>query len=197
MFDDYQKYRKLIMVFLAVAMIPTLVRFGERHELVALSLSSALLYHRKVSRLTTMKSAILGLVLLGGFLAMGNLRQGEQVGVTASNEFEACFSTARELVQATRDGRVDAAPPQLFWADFVSIVPQQFLPFKKIDPSEWYLHQFVPDLIKLYQGYGFGVLSEAAVGFGYPEIIVKGLLIGSIFARIVQWYRQTATSGRR
>jgi hypothetical protein len=79
----------------------------------------------------------------------------------------------------------------LYVGDFVRPIPQQLLPFEKIDPALWYL-----DVLGIREGnigFMFGVISEAAVGFGAPEMALRGLAVGAIFALIHNWYARNAS----
>ncbi|MBI3070817.1 MAG: hypothetical protein HYY84_01690 [Deltaproteobacteria bacterium] len=191
LFNDYRRNGKLIVLFFAVFILPVLLRFGERHEFVVLCLVTALLFHDRVRKLSVVEFGILGAVLLAVFLVFGELRGGKRdVQVLGGNEFEACFSTVADIFVSRAAGLLPAAPPQVYLADFLAIIPQQILPFEKITGSEWYLSHFAPDLIELGQGYAFGVLSESIIGLGYFEIFFKGLVIGVFFAKIVAWYRR-------
>ena len=71
------------------------------------------------------------------------------------------------------------------FAEFVQLIPQQMYPVKKIDPSLWYL-----EVIGDSSGSGlmFGVMGQAAVGFGIWELVLRGGLLGFILARIHRWY---------
>jgi hypothetical protein len=193
LFSDYKRFRYWIVVFIVVVAGPVLWRVGERGGLVVVLLCAVALYHRRVRPLTAAQFGVIGVILFAGFTAFGawRARQGPSFGIMGTNEFEACFSTSREVLQASRAGVLANTPPQLYIADFLALIPQQLLPFPKTDGNLWYLHQFIPDIVELYQGYGFGVIAESSIGLGYFELIAKGLIIGLIFGRLTEWYRRS------
>ncbi len=65
------------------------------------------------------------------------------------------------------------------------VIPSQFLPFEKLDPSLWYI-----DVMGDRSGIGFmfGILSQAALGWGWIELVFRGLLLGLILAGIHRSY---------
>jgi len=71
--------------------------------------------------------------------------------------------------------------------DIISIFPpQQLLPFEKISGSEWYLR--VLGISGTGQGYMWGVVSQAIVGFGWIELVFRGIILGYICAIFHNWY---------
>jgi hypothetical protein len=70
-------------------------------------------------------------------------------------------------------------------------VPQQLLPLKKIDPSEWYL-----DVrgFKDQTAYVFGVIAQSVIGFGFLELVLRGAVIGILFAWAQRWYARHSSS---
>ena len=56
------------------------------------------------------------------------------------------------------------------------------LPFEKMDPAQWYL-----ELIG-YKGSGvgfsFGLISEGEMGFGWPDIMIRGVALGALLGWI-------------
>ena len=79
-------------------------------------------------------------------------------------------------------GAFHDVPWQITYNDFIMMIPQQLLPFQKLDVAEWYLQQlgWPP------QGNGlmFGVVAQSKIGFGLPEIIVRGAVLSAVLAFI-------------
>ena len=69
-------------------------------------------------------------------------------------------------------------------------VPQQLLPIKKIDPSEWYLGV---KGINDQTGYMFGVIAQSVIGFGLLELALRGAVLGVIFAAAGRWYTRRSS----
>src|SRR5262249_48808810 len=77
-------------------------------------------------------------------------------------------------------------------SDFYLPIPSQLLPFEKIDPSSWYI-----DLIQdngSGVGYMFGVMSQAALGFDWIELVVRAALLALMLALLQSWYVRHPTS---
>lgn len=200
LFTNYRRYRVLIFAVAAYHTWATLSAMTDRSDLVQYLIVVGLLYHRFVKSLrlrTIMLAAALGMV---GILAFGIVRStvpyGEDVElkknlVTKSNEFESLFGTAYELNMARRNGSL-VIPAKLYFADVFALFPQQLVPFKKIRQATWYLEEYHPSVLTSGGGYSFGALSEAAIGFGLPELIIRALLIGCLFGWVYRWYLQAS-----
>jgi hypothetical protein len=84
-----------------------------------------------------------------------------------------------------RAGRLGDVPAQLYVSDFLMPVPQQLLSFRKIEPSEWYLD------VKHFNdqtGYMFGAVAQSVIGFGLAELLLRGAVVGLLFAWARRWY---------
>jgi hypothetical protein len=138
-----------------------------------------------------------GLLLLTAFLALGIIRDYKEAidnsdvnRLTTSNEFQAVYATAYDLEQRKMEGSL-TVPWQVYFNDFIALVPSQFLPFEKTDNGTWYL-----DVIGMKGegvGFSFGAVSESVVGFGWIELILRGALIGLTFALLHRWYSRRAS----
>jgi hypothetical protein len=175
------------------------IRMSGRGELVLLTLSTVLAYHRFVKPLTIRVAAFMVMFVLVAFIAFGVLRDftghGHEVvavagstriaALTVDNEFQALWATAYDLYM--RKTYLDLhAPWQIFVSDLYMLIPSQFLPFYKWDPSEWYLE--VIGLRGLGVGFMFGVAAQAVVGLGKWEMLLRGMLLGGIFGLLHRWY---------
>ena len=146
---------------------------GERTPVAILFLSLVLGYHRHVKPIRAPIIAILGAVFITSILAYGYYRD---VGHTlespfsASTEFQAVMATVLHIKRMAVTGNLPSVPWQVRWSEFVNFIPQQIAPFQKIDPANWYLTLLGDNT----SGYMFGVLSQAAIGWGRPELIVRG-----------------------
>jgi hypothetical protein len=76
-----------------------------------------------------------------------------------------------------------AVPWQVYASDLYLIIPSQFLPFDKIEPSTWYY-----TLIASPTSQMFGIVSQSVVGFGWFELLIRGLLLGFVLAKLHRWY---------
>jgi hypothetical protein len=173
---------------------------GARSELFFLLMGITLMYHRSIAPLSLrflVPSAALAFAL---FTFMGIYRgqmDVEETMMTLSQtpgwglgvvggEFETLLGTAYDVYQ-----RVVLPGTELPWYihlnDFTGILPpQQFVPFEKLAASEWYLRLI--DASGLGVGYMWGVITQSLVGLDWIELILRGLLLGFILAKIYEWY---------
>src|SRR5262249_13224590 len=127
--------------------------------------------------------------LLFLFLVLGVLRSyGGELGATKvfrySSEFESLFGNAFDIWRLKKTGIIGSLPATFYLSDFLALIPQQLLTIQKISPSVWYLNTFYPDLAASGVGLAFGSVSESLVGLGWPDLIVRGAVLGLLFGRI-------------
>jgi len=187
------RYRFALIAVLMVDIIYTASQHGSRSELVLLLLTSVLLYHRMVRPLKLKWALMIGCAIFGGFLTLGVWRnraiqplydESHVPFLVRNNEFQAVWATSYDIFRLKRDGILGTPPWQLFFSDFYFLVPSQLLPFEKIDPSAWYLNAAGIDGVGLM----FGAVGQAVLGFDWPEIFVRGILLGAIAALLHRWY---------
>jgi hypothetical protein len=54
----------------------------------------------------------------------------------------------------------------------------------KLDPASLYVTTFYPDFAEAGGGLAFGAIAEATLGFGPPEALLRGIILGYLMARI-------------
>lgn len=185
------RYRVILFAWLAWAVTSLLVRLGSRGPVVLLLLSAGMLYHRLVRPVTFRQFVSVGLILLVAFLGVGIVRIMQAAPdvpipniLTATNEFQALFTTAYDLHKQKQQGVLGDVPWQLYAVDLYLLIPRQLLPFQKIDPAQWYLDKIGVSGV----GFMFGVMAEAALGLGRIELIARGLLLGLLLGLLHRWY---------
>jgi hypothetical protein len=119
---------------------------------------------------------------LAFFLALGLFRGG---GVTISdaagrNEFMALFVTALDIRQLYITGSTLDMNANLLVSDVLRLIPQQILPFEKVDPATWYVSTFYPGVAEAGGGLAFGLLAEAVLGGGGVAALIRGLALGAL-----------------
>ncbi|HEV2718821.1 MAG TPA: hypothetical protein VG323_02290 [Thermoanaerobaculia bacterium] len=184
--------RAAVVVWLVADAAATAAHLGARTPAVLLILSAGLIYHRVVRPLPF--SAVLagGALLLAGFLAVGQVRSlGASAGsghglLTSTNEFQALFTNAFDLYKRREMGLLPLVPWQIHVSDFYMAIPSQLLPFTKLEPSTWYAG--VIGLGDTGVGLMFGVLAQAAVGWDWIELVLRGVALGVVFALLHRWY---------
>lgn len=198
-------YRYTLYAWLLFMLISNVLWMGARTELVLTFLASALMYHRFVKPLKLSQILPAGIILFAGFIIIGLMRGSASLGAnlvnfrnildspeltfSASNEFEALFGGNYDLLQMKQRGLLGEVPLQFTLYDLIMIIPQQILPFEKLEVQEWY--------IKLSENPGFFMfnpISQSIIGFGWVELILRGLFLGFVFAKARAWYIRRASS---
>lgn len=193
-------WRWALIGWVTYEVLTVALRLGARGNAVLLVLTAILLYHRVVRPLTLRAAALAGGVLLGGFLFIGIVRQtGTFAGGLSirqsfvnTNEFQALFATAVDLHVRRAQGLLPTVPWQVYVSDLYLMIPSQLLPFYKWDPSEWYLE--VIGMRGKGIGYMFGVMAQAAIGFDWVDLVIRGSLVGLLFALFHRWYVRRSSS---
>lgn len=187
-------HRLALFVWVTLDIVLTVWTLGSRTVLVRLLLVIALMYHRFVKPLTFKMAAVGGAIVLAGFLLHGaarefgglqGLRQPSATPLLVNNEFQVLFANAYDLHEKKRDG-VLQVPWQIYVSDFYLLIPSQFLPFRKIDPSEWYGDTL--GLTGTGVGVMFGAIAQGVVGGDWVELAARGALLGICFAWLHRFY---------
>lgn len=195
----YPASRLVLAVWLLGEIVLTAVRMGARSEAVILLLATALLYHRLVRPLSlrtviTAAATLVALVLLYGFgrdFANASAAIRNASYWSAANEFQILLGTAYDLHMQQATGELETVPWQVYASDLLMLIPSQLLPFAKIDPAEWYV-----GLLNLQgqQGLMFGVIAQAVIGYDWLELLVRGAVLGALFAFAHRMYARRAAS---
>jgi len=190
------------IIWLLSEIVWSVVRQGERTDVVLLLLTAALLYHRMVRALTFPRVAFGGCVLLVGVFVAGFMRDiSLDVGgiaatdvsvLSAANEFQSLFGTAYDLHERQARGQLAAIPWTLYASEVLQLIPSQVLPFQKVGPADWYLELL--DLRGSQVGFMFGVLSQGVVGGGWVELLGRGVVLAGALAGLHRWYVRRASS---
>ena len=190
MLFDYRKYKYYALAWLAIEFLGIgLFGIGARTALFVLVLSFVITYDLAVRRLSIAKLALVSVTVLFLFIGLGIVRwmgsssPDVQASIlTSNNEFDGVFANAYDVRELAAAGDTKEIFPRLYFVDFTNLVPQQLLPFQKIDLEAWYVGTFYSDLDAIGGGYAFGVIPEAIVGLGRFDILWRGALLGWIFA---------------
>jgi len=190
------KYRAGVGLFFAFEIVRTVYVRGARTELTLLGITFVLLYHRLVRPLTLKIVLPAVTVLLMGFNFIGLLRAPEYLqmmrtydlpGLAAINEFQVVWGTSYDIYRRQQLGILGDVEWQLPFSDFYYVIPSQLLPFEKIDVQSWYLQKTGYE-----GGLMFGVVSQALVGFGWKQLLLEGIFLGYIAAKLHRWYVKRA-----
>lgn len=205
MFTDYRKYRSIIWGWLVITLLLAIAQVGtsSRFEMFMLIGSTAILYHLKVRPLNSYIIIGIGSAGLVFFYLLGVMRgqaADPKNGISLitpdvpifakGNEFQGLFANAYDFHQRVADDRLDEPPPGLLFSEVFALVPQQLLPVDKLDPSWWYVRTYYPLHAKMGGGFAFGVIPRSLLGFGWLELIARGMILGLICARLHFLYNE-------
>jgi hypothetical protein len=175
---------------------------GARTELLLTLLCAAMLYHRFVRRLTLLPVLAAGTSFIALFLVFGAVRGTSSLGgnvdlaraLLADNrdalfsigtEFQTLFGGSYDLHRLIGTGVVKNVPRQFWLYDLLIVIPQQLLPFDKIDVQEWYVQLHAPGRAGYFM---FNPIAQASVGMGWIEVVLRGGITAFLLARIHGWY---------
>jgi hypothetical protein len=174
-----------LTAYLLVDAYSTVSKMGPRTYFVMLIIAVILSCHRMLKPVGPVLALAIVIALLGGLLGYGYIRQGTVASLSdiwsSSNEFQILMTNGINMSWEIARGAIRDVPWQITYNDFVMMIPQQLLPFRKLDISEWYVQQIFE---KRTSGMMFGVVAQSKLGFGLPEIIIRGAVLGAVLAFI-------------
>jgi len=118
--------------------------------------------------------------VLRGFLG------GADMGISVG-EFDQVWANAIDLNQASLRGTIDV-PYEVRFSEFFSFIPSQLLWSEKLDLSTWYLDSFYRTYKESGGGLAFGAISQAVIGGGILEALIRGLLLGRLCFYLTRWF---------
>lgn len=160
---------------------------GARTPLVLILFAAIVCWDHLYRRISPVVIALLLVFVITTFLALGALRGGSQTisAAFAQSEFMAVFVTALDIRQIYLTGSSLDMGTTLLFGDLLRLVPQQILPFEKIDPASWYVTTFYPEYAAQGGGFAFGMLAESALSGGVPAAIARGFALGTILGFVL------------
>jgi oligosaccharide repeat unit polymerase len=182
------------LLFLATAVVVGLTLFaiasgGSRTLAMATLLSLIVSYALVVRPISIGRAALLGGLMISVFVFAQFLRDfaaEEEVtsfaALLVNNEFSIVFVNALDIDQRSQSLARAGILPNFYFVDLGRFFPQQILPFEKVDPNKWYVTTIYPEYAEQGGGLAFGAITEAAAGFGPAEALIRGLLLGLLFA---------------
>lgn len=187
------KWAKLaLVVLLSSEMFFTLALSGPRTYFAFLVLGVLLSYHKLVRPISIPALAAFGILFLSLLQVYGYLRDysNKPVDFSTATEFQILMGTALHVRDMIEGGL--SVPPQVLWSELLMLIPQQLLPIEKMDPSNWYL--VVSGLDETGSGYMFGVQSQAEIGWGNAELVIRGVVLALVLSFIHRQYSKHDTS---
>jgi len=179
----------LVAAAVTVAVIYSILVGGSRMAAMAALLSFIVTYSLVVRPISVRRAAFSATLLILAFMLGQYVRDvsGDDSisgleGVLVNNEFTSVFANGLQIVQERDWLAANSMLPNFYVADIARLIPQQLLPFEKVDPSHWYVTTFEPAYAELGGGLAFGAIAESAAGFGFVEAVVRGGLLGALFS---------------
>jgi hypothetical protein len=135
--------------------------------------------------------ALVGYAVLGvlAFLLAGAVRQSRvedvsfsPLGLLQGGEFVAYFYNGLDVLERAPDFEALGISGALYLVDLLRLVPRQIVGDVKLDPAVLYVSTFYPEFFEAGGGLAFGAIAESVLGFGAPEALVRGLLLGAAYA---------------
>ena len=198
-------YRYALYAWLIVMLVSNVLWMGARTELVLTFVACAIMYHRFVKPLRVRQILPAAITVFVGFMIIGVMRGAANIGANVENlkdifgsaetifstntEFQALFGGNYDLLLMRKGGLLGEIPVQFVLYDLVMIIPQQILPFEKLDVQQWVVNR------SLNPGFFmFNPISQSIIGFGWVELIFRGLFLGLVLARVRAWYIKRTSS---
>jgi hypothetical protein len=178
----------LLGTWLLVEGYLTVSNKGPRAYYTFLIMAVILCYHRLIRPIGPIFAAGIALAMLAGLVGYGYWRDvGNRVAETAeiwsaATEFQVLLANGLHVGWAQAHGLLAEVPWQIKFNEIVLLIPQQLLPFQKLDMESWYIRE--AGVNNHGQGLMFGVVAQSKLGFGLPEIIVRGAALGAVLAFI-------------
>jgi hypothetical protein len=145
------------------------------------------IYDRRLRFSFVVIAGAFGLAL---FLLAGLIRQsgfGADVSglyLLQGGEFLSIFYNSVDLSE--RLGELDnpALRAGIYAVDLLRLVPRQIVGELKLDPAAFYVSTFYPEFSEAGGGLAFGAIAESTIGFGAVEALVRGVILGSVYALV-------------
>lgn len=149
--------------------------------------------HFKASRAVLFAVPALVLFLLAGLLRGGG-NDISALSIFFNSEFTGVFVTPIDLHIRFPEGFSGQAAFNIYTVDILRMIPSQLLPFEKVAPGDWYASNFYEGYYAAGGGFAFGILAETVLGQGIVEAIVRGAMLGTIFALLANWLQKPDAS---
>ncbi len=183
------KYHILAAAFVVLQIVIAVAWGGSRTSAVLCAFAYMIAWsiYRGGFKVSTIASfAGLGVV---GFLIVGQFRDNLVTGdesvflqIFQSGEFLTVFVNSLDLLERADDPDLEMIRGNIYFVDLLRIIPQQIVGDLKFDPAVFYVSKYYPEYFDLGGGLAFGTIAESTVGFGWPEALVRGGLLGIFYA---------------
>ena len=194
-----------VLLLVTALLVSYLLRAGSRTEIVVLVVTCILAYHRFVRPLRVRSIFFAGILVFVVFMTFGLMRGGADIKsnytqleyltshdvplLSIANEFQVLFGCTYDLFDMSKAGVLGQVPLQLNFYDVLLLVPNQLLPFDKINPTLWYW-----EFSSTKGFFSFNPVAQSIVGLDWLELVFRGAVLGWVFAMIHGWYLRRSSS---
>ncbi len=200
LFRRYKRYRKYIWSFVLLRTVQEILgSFGARIDAFVILIAATVLYHYCVKQITLRKALIVTLAVVLGFSAIATVRFGgfdsSKQGAIPNldlGELGAVFIPGFHLYTERSMGTLPPVPWQLFFDDFISIVP--FVNDKEWQPMYWWTDNYAPDAV--VPPITLGPIAMSALWGGESFLFVEGFINGILFACLMRWFAKSGGNWR-
>jgi hypothetical protein len=200
----WPRSKRLFIVYLATVVL-SYDPSGSRKAAALSLLAGAVCWHILVRPIATRMWVAAGVSGFLIFTILGILRglgvwEEDGEGLEAAGEFEgiglgeldALWANAVHMFQE-RESRLEI-PLTARYGELWAFIPSQFLPFDKLALNDWYMETFFPTYKEMGGGWEFGALTQAVIGGGVWEAVIRGAVVALLAIGLMTWYRSpTAT----
>jgi hypothetical protein len=194
--SSWSRYRAVAMCWLAAELAMLAFGLGARTQFFVVCLALALSIHFLHRPFRAFAVLAGGGALVGMFLAIGLVRglaQGGAAGaavelLAASSEFEAILANAIDIENLVVSGQVSTSEiaAAVYFGDLL-VIPQQLLPFEKLDLPQWYATTFYSEYAEAGGAFAFGAIAQSMAGSGPLDLIWRAAIVGVIYAWLERW----------
>jgi hypothetical protein len=197
LFQNWKTHKAWIFGILGLTLVSFDLAAGRSGTFLTL-LICLILWNRFVKPLSFPKLLLAGSALLVAFTIAGFYRGMSERGPAARRdmevslgEFDAPWTNAVELYRKKQAGQLEV-PFQLHFCELYNPIPAYFLPFEKWGYSGWFVNEYYSKYGQAGGGLMFGLFAQLVIGFGWPDVILRGFLLGWLLSWLTRFFRNGA-----
>ena len=179
-FQYFSLNKKYVWIFISIYLINFYLKFDindQRSEIFKILTISIIAYHLYISQFSILRMLFVASLSLFIFISWSVAREGGSFfdieAIRNLGEFDMIYANTIDLYRNPPENI--SIKVKLY--DFYGFIPSTFLPFEKITQWGLFMENYHPTYYALGGGYGYGILSESAYGFGILETLFKTLVL--------------------
>ena len=145
-----------------------------------------LIWHFCIHNFSKRSFLITGGLIFYILVLYGLLRHDEGTGIQyfSIGEFDVIYANTIELIRFKENNEYFGISWYSYFADILGWIPSQILPIEKTTLPNWFMRNFHENYYLSGGGYGFGILSQFVVGFGYMNAFIYSIFIAFFLNQI-------------